>query len=300
MKKKKNKNERIKIRIKELSKISEILKLRYMRFFPEIVVLLSCKNNNNENFIFQKIESFPLKNILFNKKNNSIFFTSVWAQKGRLGYSQWKNSNKPYGTEANIDVRNGPDYLDWDEIQTTEEKMYGINNRNSGVNKIGIYEKRWNIFAAQENTYDASTDIRIEFINRINTYEWGFEILSDTISLFAIKVKDWDLLYFSSVSMEKTINEEDKEHVEWIQIEKTADSFKTLKVLKDSFKSQIPKQYQYASSDIHSYWDASNKDDDSKKIEDDFNLDDLVFNQKKEKPKQVGQINTTNLILDDD
>jgi hypothetical protein len=176
---------RRKTRVKKLNKagrygevvISEFdgainaLKKRYKKDFPDMTLFLNF-NALGKNFIFQKIQSYPLKSISVFKVSKSILLSSEWRSEGALGYLMPKKY-------FDIETKKGCEELEWDDIPEFGPKR----NMLGG----GVRGNRWVSTEKQMDDLDSSVDIRIDSVKSVNMYEWGFEIIGEVISLLAVK-----------------------------------------------------------------------------------------------------------------
>ena len=151
------------------SAAAHALKERYMGDFPDLT-LFSHFNAFGKNIVFQKIQTFPLKEIRFSQKTKSIFFKAQWTSGGALSYILPK-------VNFDIDCKKSDSDVEWEEISSPLR-----------TNKYGdCFVRAGELCEIEDiNTLDAALDMRVDSIRSINMYNWGFELIGDIISLAAI------------------------------------------------------------------------------------------------------------------
>ena len=155
--------------ISEFAGAVNSLKNRYNVIFPDLV-LFSHFNALGKNFVFQKIQSFPLTRVIYTLDTHSIEFKAKWTAGGALPYLFPK-------TSAEIEIKEGGKEIGWGEVANFFPRtLYG--------EKI-MRANKW-VDIDDADYMDAGLDIRIDHIKSINMYNWGFELIGDIVSLIAI------------------------------------------------------------------------------------------------------------------
>ena len=166
------KNNEIEI-LKNINDVAYAIKRRYKSYFNEIVILVCYKVNKSKYMIFQELTSFPITGVLYNKTNNSLAFNAQW------GFEAEKVDN----------VQKKVGVIDWEEIDNPRNMNIG-----AAVSNFGTFVLEWKVkkFLKNDKNHNAITSIQIaiENIKMVGLYEWGFEVLSDTLNLIAVKYKN--------------------------------------------------------------------------------------------------------------
>jgi hypothetical protein len=145
------------------------LRYRYQPHFPDFVMFLHF-NAMGKNFVFQRIQSFPLDKIQCVSSTNSVAFSAKWESGGALPFLIPKKL-------LDIKIKESGSELEWNEVAT----LPPIDKFGNGVVRSG----RW-VEVHNADKIDAEMDIKIDGIKSINMYNWGFELIGDVISLLAI------------------------------------------------------------------------------------------------------------------
>jgi len=147
------------------------LKNRYKVDFPDMILFLHF-NAMGKNFVFQRIDSFPLRQITYKTENKSVEFSAEWKAKGALSYLTPPEA-------LDIKAKEGGKEVGWGEVANFLPRgkyCYGSNF---------LRANEWVPFD-ELDTIKAATDIRVEAVKSINMYDWGFELIGDIISLLAV------------------------------------------------------------------------------------------------------------------
>lgn len=145
------------------------LRNRYRSDFPDLV-LFSHFNAMGKNFVFQKIQSFPLREITYAPETHSIEFNAKWISGGALPYLFPKESFEVKSKESGKEVG-------WGEVAN----FFPLARFGQGL----IRANKW-VEIHEADDIKAVIDIRIDGIKSINMYDWGFELIGDVISFLAI------------------------------------------------------------------------------------------------------------------
>ena len=245
-----------KIRFNSLPEIARLIKQRCKKHWNDLNVVFCHRINENYYFIFQELKSLPLKSIEANEVNSSLYFRMKWENK-------LDNTNN---------IKKETSLIGWDDILSTEEK-YALNSR---TNKMGLYPKKWHL--DNNKTYENRLNFRIENIDKICLYEWGFEIFSNTISIIALMNKnDFPYVVFSNNLNKKII----------LKNNITGNQFNVASK-KEGYDDYFVKK------EIQSYWLPKYINDE----DEDFNeiMTELVKGNKKHKIQNVGQRNVLDML----
>jgi len=169
MAKKKKKKKKDNFKLTSLIQVGKTIERRYSAFASTMNFILCIESKPNHYYFFQEISSLPFTNIFVDERNRSIFISADW---NNLEKRQMKVKD------------NSTEYLKWDDVEdmSTEYSM----NDNAQLVSYGQYSNGWRS-KKKDRHFKTSFDLRIEFINKVNLCEWGFEIFSNTLSLIAFK-----------------------------------------------------------------------------------------------------------------
>ena len=125
------------------------LKNRYKKDLPDMVLFLHF-NAMGKNFVFQRIDSFPLRQITYEMEKHSIEFNAEWKAEGALSYIVPKEA-------MDIEVKESGTEVGWGEVASFLPRTrycYGTNflRANEWVS--------WD----EVDRIKAATDIRIDDI----------------------------------------------------------------------------------------------------------------------------------------
>lgn len=147
------------------------LRRRYKQDFPDITLFLNF-NALDKNFIFQRFNSYPLKQITVKIDTKSILFHASWRADGALDYLLPKSYFE-------IEAKKSGDKVDWGDVS-------GFGSKTNFYERAALRAGAWTDID-EINNIQASVDIRIDNIKSINMYEWGFEVIGSIISMLAVK-----------------------------------------------------------------------------------------------------------------
>lgn len=169
IKKNKKKGKYGEVVISKFTGAIDALRNRYIADFPDMI-LFSHFNALGKNFVFQRIESFPLKRIKSATDTHSVEFHAAWQSGGALPYIIPK-------TSFDIESKHSGDTVEWADIdyfgpQVIRGEFIPRSNRWTP-------EREW-------DKLDAEIDIRIDNIKSVNMYNWGFELIGEMMSLLAV------------------------------------------------------------------------------------------------------------------
>tara|TARA_Y100000310_G_C20701843_1_gene830698 strand:- start:1872 stop:2822 length:951 start_codon:yes stop_codon:yes gene_type:complete len=183
----------IRNKLNNLSEVSQCLQTRHLGKDKKLSMVLSYRLSNGNYFIFQEMYSFPFHTVIWNETNKSLTFSVDWI---------FEVKPKIYNG-ATLEEGN----MDWSNIPTQNQSIQsGI--LNSRVNQTGVFER--NNFATscpQEKKKkknkvqeQAWTCLRLENINNVDIWDWGFSVRSPTLTLVAYNSYDGN--YISGFGME--------------------------------------------------------------------------------------------------
>lgn len=153
--------------ISEFKDAVSALKYRYKTDFPDLVLFLHF-NAFGKNIIFQRIQSFPLRSMTYRSSSYTVMFNAEWVSNGALPYLLPK---------FDIDLKESGKEVEWEDVE-----QFSITSRDGGsVLRSG----RW-VAIEEADDIDSSIDIRIDEVKSINMYGWGFELMGEVISIFAV------------------------------------------------------------------------------------------------------------------
>jgi hypothetical protein len=258
------------IKIETLKKAVKTITKKFSSDYHSLLILVGCKTFNNKYFIFQELTSFPLQGIEAEDANNSLCFFAHWT---------FLDENKDIAKKLNTYYqKNGTQTINYEDVLNEKEIKY-LNrhkNLNNKLNKIGTFNQNWGK-ELMFDQYKCYTDyeLRLENVDRINIYEWGFEIFSPLLILTAITDK---CLRFPA-----NIENYEVSSIRFIDIEMEENNI--------FYRGGLP-----ISKDLYCYW--SNRSEDNNDQNEDFDhyLDNLL-ESKKEKVRNVGQKDISNIIL---
>lgn len=170
----------------ELSSIDNIADLIYMRFAEDMnkMHFLFCYKNGEKHFIFQELQAIPVKRLVYTPSDYTITFCASWC-----------SQENP---DSLVIDANKEQVAIWKNL-TDRSRPY-----NGAVNQFGVHSPQWGIANRQTDyqyyydskkrqkmgkKFDTFTEVRIENVYSFNLYNWGFEIFSNSINLFAITHK---------------------------------------------------------------------------------------------------------------
>jgi len=146
------------------------LKHKYRADFPDMVMYLHF-NALGKNFIFQRIQSFPLEKISYCSESYSVEFQAKWQGGGALGYML----HKPL---FEIESQERAQTVGWGGVASFRPK---VRYEEKQIERNG----RW-VDIEEADDIIAENNISIDSIRSVNMYEWGFELIGDVISLLAV------------------------------------------------------------------------------------------------------------------
>jgi len=171
--------------ISEFSNAVNALRHRYKTNFPDMEIYLHF-NALGKNFIFQKIQSFPLQKIFYKSETHSVEFKSEWKSGGRFSYL-FSDST------FDVETHKSGQTVDWGEVANFKPRVDLLRGNVSD-------NEHWESFDDGDDI-DASMNIRIDEIKSINMYDWGFELIGEIISLLAIDANFDSPIFNKIISM---------------------------------------------------------------------------------------------------
>lgn len=272
MSKKRKKTE--KINFKKLEETVQVLVDRYRRSLPFMNIFFCCPHAKGNHYIFQELCNFPISGIIVNEQINAIEINAEWEADEKLRYLLPKHG-------FDIEINKTPKVMEWDGILNPNQERIV---RNLQSNRLGMTSPTWvvgsRVFVGSNN----KLDIKLIDVHRINMYEWGFEMLSDTISIVAVRYEK---------NFPYKVNEEGEEETQL----RVAFSNKNLS---GSYFKFTPLPLKEG---ITGRWDASGNYEDDRTMDFDEVLEKLTSkNTTKDevviKVQRVGQRGFKNIIID--
>jgi len=160
--------------LKSFSEICPKIKTRHFNKNKMLSIALSYQLKNNEYLIFQEIENFPFRTVIWNSENNSMAFSADWS---------FVKKPKIYNGSSLIEGE-----IDWEDIPTPNESVQSA-VLNARTNPEGVFNRNGASFPLpglkNKNTAKSWTTLRIEHINHVDIWDWGFSIRSPILNMVA-------------------------------------------------------------------------------------------------------------------
>jgi len=171
-------------KLDDLTSFANIVKVNYGKFLNSLTYLFATSYGKNRYYIFQEFQAIPIKRLVYNQSDETLSFTGSWSSREHV--------------KSMVLDANGDEIAVWKHLTDRSRPI------NAPINNIGGHDAGWRSTnrqvdyqfktgkkkkPAETKKYDSFVEIKIEALQRVAFYKWGFEVFSPSISMIAIRSK---------------------------------------------------------------------------------------------------------------